>query len=178
MRSEAEIRARLEEVVSAEVTRRVELITERLPHKCTHNHRHPLDARKWAGGEINESYNRISTGRGLPVLQSVGLCMLGSESPEDWNGTICDEPIDAKRCPFFSPSTTKEDVLKELNAQLQDEAWVRENMPEAHGLLWVLGEMSLPKMSWWRRFLLRFVRPKLAPPDSPFDSQKLLSSGE
>jgi hypothetical protein len=176
MKGESEVRARLNEVVFAEVARRIELTNEKLPHKCTHNYRHPLDARKRVNGEANEYYNRITT-LGLPVLQSVGMCMLGADQPENWNGTICDEPIDAKRCPYFTPSKTKEDITKEVQEQLLDGEWVRENLPEAYGLLWVLEDITVPRISWWRKILLRFITPVRPTLEPPFDSKKLLSTG-
>jgi hypothetical protein len=161
VKSEAEVRSRLATLLTEEVTARVESLAERLPHKCTHNYRHPLDSRKQVNGEPNEHYNRVSYERGLPVLQTVGLCMLGSEQPEEWPGLVCDEPIDAKKCPYFTPKASREEVLKEVTTQVQDGAWVEKNLPEAHALMWALEDITLPKLPWWGRFLTWLRRPKL-----------------
>lgn len=172
MRSEKEIQARIEEAFFEEVTRRVDEVGERVPHKCVHNYRHPLDARKVTEEGFNPLYNRVSSEKSLPVLQTVGLCLLGSENPSEWSGTICDEPIDAKRCPLFTPSKSKEDVLAEVKTQVADEVWLKANMPEVYALMWALEEITVPKLSWWDRFLIWLRRPLLEPQD------KLLPPGE
>jgi len=174
MKTEGEVRARLQELVQAEVTRRFAEIVERLPHRCVHNHRQPLDARKRALGDPNPQYNRISRENGAPVPQTIGLCMLGAEDPVQWAGSICDEPIDAKRCPYFTPAKSREEVSKELDSQLQDSEWVRRNLPEVHALLWVLGETRTPKLHWWRRWFVWLMRPRLETALPAFDPSKLL----
>lgn len=140
MRGEPEVRVRLNQLLAEEVNKRIAEASERLPHRCVHNHRHPLDQRKQVDGEPNEGYNRIANGRGLPVIQTIGLCMLGSDDPETWGGTICEDPIDAKRCPDFKPAKLKADLLKEFREQLRDEAWAREHLPEVFALMWLLEE--------------------------------------
>jgi hypothetical protein len=104
--------------------------------------------------------------------------MLGAENPEEWAGTICDEPIDAKRCPYFSPTSTETSIKEELLSQMQDLDWVKQNLPDAYQLLWVLEKVSVPRLPWWKRLLLRLTKPQpelLAP---QFDATKLLTSGE
>jgi hypothetical protein len=142
MKGETEIRGRLNQLLSEELNRRIASATEKLPRRCVHNYRHPLDQRKKVDGESNENYNRITDNRGLPVLQTIGLCMLGSKDPETWGGTICEEPIDAIRCPVFEPSRKKADLLKEFREQLRDESWTRGNLPEVFSLLWLLEEVE------------------------------------
>jgi len=142
MKEESEVRGRLNKLLSEELGRRIAAATEKLPCRCVHNYRHPLDQRKTVDGEPNENYNRIADHRGLPVVQTIGLCMLGSDNPEEWGGTICEEPLDAKRCPDFKPLKTKPELLKEFREQLKDEAWARANMPEAFALMWFLEEIE------------------------------------
>lgn len=161
MKSEQEIRDRLKEAYQEELLKRLALVGERVPHKCTHNYRHPLDARKVTEEGFNPSYNRVTKGNGLPVLQTVGLCLLGSEDASTWGGVICDEPIDAKRCPVFLPKKGKEEVMEELKASMADESWVKENMPEVYALMWALGEVSTPKVSLWAKILVWLSRPKV-----------------
>lgn len=158
MRSASEIQGRVRYLLSKELDRRVQLVFQRLPHQCTHNYRHPMDVRKRVDGEPNEDYNRIS----LPtVQQSLGLCTLGMEDAEQWNGTICEDPIDAQRCPYYTPKVTKEDLRRDFEVQTHDPKWLQENLPEIHGLLWALSQsVSLP---WWKRIWFWFLRIRTDP---------------
>ncbi len=154
MRTEADVQDRIRYLLTKELDRRVAEAHVRLPHKCRFNHRQSLDVRKTVGGEPNENYNRIA-GDHLPVI---GLCMLGAEDVTQWNGTICEDPIDAQRCPYFDPTDTKEAVLESFNQQLRDLAWVEANLPEVHGLLWALGSESQPSLPWWKAIWFKLLR--------------------
>lgn len=149
MRSTAEIQDRIRFLLSEELEHRIDAARARLPHNCVHNARHPLDVRKHIEGEPNAHYNRLEDRHQLPVL---GLCMLGSEDPSTWPGNICEDPIDAKRCPYFTMNRSPEEIKDELTAQIKDLSWVSQNMPEVSGLLWSLGSEDLPKLPWWRAF--------------------------
>jgi hypothetical protein len=73
--------------------------------------------------------------------------MYGSEDPQTWPGTICEDPVDAMRCPpqAFTPRVTPEVVKKEFEEQIKDLDWVKKNLPEVSALLWVLGSEKLPE---------------------------------
>jgi len=174
MRTEAEIKSRVREIVSREFDRRIREASERLPHRCSHNYSHPLDTRRQLEGGPNKGYNRITLEDGSAVPQRIGLCILGSESPESWGGTICEEPIDAKKCPLFHPAKSPETVLFELEEDLRNPAWIEANLPEMHALVWVLVEMEL-RVPWWKRLLFRLRVIKLEPVIPPIDPTKLLS---
>jgi hypothetical protein len=176
MRTQAEIRRQVQELLVRELGRRLARVGERLPEHCRHNHRQPLDSRKLVDGEKNPHYNRVSRGvdgdgRALPVLQTIGLCRL--DDP-DKHLTICEEPIDAKRCPLFDPSKTHEQVYESFLDQLREPVWMQENLPEVHALLWVLGDLGTPPIPWWRRLLLRLRKAPPEPLAPPFDPSKLL----
>lgn len=153
MKTQADIRSRARHLLTVELDRRVSLAEQRLPGHCVHNYRHPVDVRKKVDGEVNENYNRIA----LPVIQqSIGLCTLGMEKPEEWNGTICEDPIDAQRCPYFTSKVSKDDIQKDFDSEVNDLGWLQQNLPEVYGLLWVLSEpVTIPlwKKLWF--FLLR-----------------------
>jgi hypothetical protein len=85
--------------------------------------------------------------------------MLGAEDPTQWNGTICEDPIDAQRCPYYTdPTSTREVVEGSFHLQLQDLRWVEANLPEVYGLLWALGSETMPKLPWWKALWFRFLR--------------------
>jgi hypothetical protein len=140
VRASTEIEERLRVIVVTELRRRLE--REVLPHLCVHNRRQPLDHRRTVYGEPNAAYNRISAGVedgvSLPVLQTIGLCTLGAENPETWTGTICEEPLDAQRCPYFTYREARAEVYKEFVTNLRDPMWVEAHLPAAHALLWVM----------------------------------------
>jgi hypothetical protein len=154
MRTETEVQDRIRYLLTLEVDRRVTEASARLPHLCRHNRRHPLDVRKEVAGDRNEQYNRIA-GKSLPVI---GLCMLGAEDPTSWPGAICEDPIDAKRCPYFNPLVSKDAVEAQFKREIRDLDWVSENLPEVYGLLWALGSVTMPKLPWWKSLLFRFLQ--------------------
>jgi hypothetical protein len=177
LRDESEITDRVQQLLAKEMQRRLSDAAERLPVRCVHNYRHSLDQRKQVEGQPNENYNRITDHRSLPVLQTIGLCMLGSEDVTEWPGTICEEPLDAKRCPYFTPKQNPEVLYRAFLDQLKNGDWIRDNLPAAHALLWVLlKEERVPKVPWYRRlwswFSLRRLR--VEPVLPPFDAEKLL----
>jgi len=139
VRTDEEIRGRVRELVKAELKRRLDAAHEKLPHRCEHNHRHALDSRKETLGEPNERYNRIQDARHLPLSQTMGLCMLGASDPEQWGGNICDDPIDAQRCPYFKPREDDKSIMDEFSASLKEPAWVEAHLPDVAALLWVAG---------------------------------------
>lgn len=154
MKSEVEIQDRIRHLLTVELDKRVAEASVRLPHKCQHNYRHTLDVRKSVLGEPNEQYNQIS-GKHLPVI---GLCMLGAEDPTEWNSTICEDPIDAQRCPYFNPIDSKAKLEEDFKRQIKDLDWVTEHMPEVAGLLWALGSKTMPKLPWWKLVWFWFLR--------------------
>ena len=191
MKVDAEVQDRIRTLLDEEFQLRVGASQERLPQCCVYNQRQPLDSRKKVGGDTNTEYNRITRGDGrgaLPVVQTIGLCMYGSDDPEHWPGTICEDPVDARRCPpqAFTPKVTPEQVKNEFETQIKDPDWVKKNLPEVTALLWVLGNDKLPEppppppppeepppppppivLTWWARLLLRLAglaRHRVLPP--------------
>lgn len=172
MRSPEDVRDRVRYLLCVELEARVSLAHKRLPHLCVHNHRQPLDVRKRVEDEANEAYNRITHGH-LPVLQTIGLCMLGSENPTDWPGTICEDPVDAQRCPYFDARLDKKYIWRLFSNQIRDPEWLKANLPEVYGLLWILGEETVT-LPWWKRMWFRLLRIRVEPLQPPEDLTKLL----
>jgi len=172
VRQPEEILARVRDMLCTELDRRLEEASKRLPHLCQHNHRQPLDERRTVDGERNSNYNRIA----LPVVPTIGLCMLGAESPDDWTGTICEEPLDAQRCPVFSSYRSKQEVLADFRSQVEDASWLADNMPEVSGLLWAAGVTSAPKLPLWKRIFVWFTRIRIEPVYPKVDLTPLLPS--
>lgn len=171
MKDQAEILVRARELVNAEMEHRLAEAQQRLPHHCIHNHRQPVDVRPTVEGEPNPAYNRILS----DGSKTIGLCMLGAENAEEWPGTICEDPVDALRCPYFSTTQSEAATLSTFKQDLTDPTWVSQNMPELATLLWVLEAQSLPQLPWFRRFLLLFRRFKIEPLKPAVDLAKLLS---
>jgi hypothetical protein len=162
MRSRTDIEERVRFLLCAELTRRVEEAENRLPHLCRYNHRQPLDTRKMVEDMPNDTYNRTADQHGLPVVQTIGLCMLGAENPEEWLGNICEDPIDAQRCPYFDPSASKESIYRLFRENVLDVEWVRAHMPELYGLLWTLDTRG-PNLPLWKRIWFKMLRIRVEP---------------
>jgi hypothetical protein len=167
MRDTTEIQNKIHTLLLGELDRRVAEATQRLPRRCQHNHRQVLDSRKDVAGEANEGFNRLDRTR-LPLVRDIGLCLLGSEDPTEWNGDICDEPADAQRCPHFTPLQDKAAILAQFEADLESEGWLDENMPAVASLLWVL-DTTAPNyhLPWWKRLWYRLLRLRVEPVRAP-----------
>lgn len=174
MKNQDEIEDRIRALLVAELDRRVRLAHRRLPTRCVHNHQQELDPRPKVEDEPNQGYNRVDR-RHLPVVPTMGLCMLGADGPETWQGTICEDEIDAQRCPTFTPIESKDEILANLKVDLANFGWIQEHLPELYGLLWVLDtgvlHQSLP---WWKRLWFRFLRVRLEPVAPGFDITRAL----
>ena len=174
MRDAEAIEARIRFLLVQELNERVLIVGRRLPHLCVHNHRQPLDVRKTVEGEHNEDYNRITRGPSRPVTKTIGLCMLGAENPEAWPGNICEDPVDAQRCPYFQARVDKKKLWSDFAEQIRDPEWLQTNMPEVYGLLWSLDVAALPQVPWWKRLWFRILRIRVEPLRPLEDPAKLL----
>jgi hypothetical protein len=173
VKDQSAILVRARELVNSELERRLANAQLRLPHQCIYNHRQPLDVNKTVEGEANPTYNRVSP----EGVKTIGLCMFGQDDLEEWPGTICEDPIDAQRCPLYVTTLTQEKVLESFREDLTNPEWVAANMPELAALLWVLEDSSLPQLPWFRRFLLNFRRFRVEPLRPAVDPANLLPGG-
>ncbi len=164
MKNPEEVQARAKWYVETELERRLSQASRRLPILCQHNHRQALDIRKLVEGEPNPDYNK-QTG------PTIGLCMLGSDDGT-WQGTVCEDDIDAQTCVYFAPIDTKDSILAQFHEDLSNPSWVEANMPVLYELLWVLSDFTPPQPRFWFRIWCFFmhiqiepVRPRLSPVD-------------
>lgn len=163
MKTQIEIQDRIHTLLLDEFDRRLQEASRRLPHLCRHNHRQTLDARKQIAGEPNDGYNRVDR-HGLPVVQSIGLCGLGMEDAGNWNGDVCDEAIDAQRCPHFQPTLDKPALLESFKQQVTSPEWLQAHLPEVYGLMWALESTSSNfHLPWWKRLWFRLWRFRVEP---------------
>ena len=69
------------------------------------------------------------------------VCLLDSDKPREWDGTICDPSV-PNTCPFFKPWRTKESISSEIDGLIQggEIGKIAAAFPDLAALLWVLGE--------------------------------------
>lgn len=167
MRTLDEIHDRIRGLLFKELQRRVDYATKRLPERCIYNRRNPLDERRLHEGDVNDGFNRVTSCPGVAVTKHIGLCMYGASNPEEWPGDICEDAIDAQRCPKFQPARTKEQILEEFTLQLRDFDWVEQNLPEVYTLMWVADSSVTTfhdnPLPWWVRLWWYFLRINLEP---------------
>lgn len=76
------------------------------------------------------------------------VCLLDSNTPKEWEGTICDPSV-PNTCPFFKAFKTKEEIENEFNKGFEDLisqnniGEVASKYPDVAALLWVLSEEQL-----------------------------------
>jgi hypothetical protein len=158
MKAEVEVADRIRWLLSRELQRRVDEARTRLPHLCRHNRQQVLDPREVVDGDPNPLYNRITAAPHLPVVQTIGLCMYGAESPTTWPGDICEDPIDAQRCGIFESLQTKDQIFEVFQQEVDDPEWLERNLPEVHELVWVLDGLTGSVVPWWIRIWWWFLR--------------------
>lgn len=176
MKDSGYILDRIRGLLVEELDRRIEEASKRRPGYCGHNHQQPLDARKEVYGEPND-YNRITDGQGQTVSQTIGLCMLGASNPEEWKGAICEDDLDAQRCPHFIPTKNKKTIWEEFQRDTSDPEWVGANLPAVHELLGVLDGFGRPRLPWWKRLWYRWVLRIAVVPPLAVDDPALLPPG-
>ena len=180
MKTRGEVEGRLRALLVEELNRRVAEARKRRPHLCRFNHRQPLDDRKTVDGEPNSEYNRITTSPWEPVSRTIGLCMYGQQDPEGWEGNICEDDIDAQRCPLFEPLKTKDEILEEFVEQVSTPGWIDDNLPGVAELAWVLEETTYTQqLPWWKLFWYRWIlRIRVEPPRASANILELLPAPE
>ena len=73
------------------------------------------------------------------------VCLLDSNVPKEWEGTICDPSV-PNTCPFFRAEKTKESIETAFNKEFEDLiskndiGEVASKYPDVAALLWVLSE--------------------------------------
>lgn len=142
MKTEAEVSARVRDLLVLVLSERIDAAEKRLPGNCKFNHRHPIDERRNVDGDPNPDYNQIKPAarRG----RTIGLCMYGAENPTEWPGTICEDSADAAGCPWFTPRQTRDEIVAEFQQHIKDPLWLDENLPKVHTLRWVLDDNQEP----------------------------------
>lgn len=77
--------------------------------------------------------------RGHAGEELFSVCLLGADSPREWEGLICDESV-PNTCPFFRPQKTREQIEEEVDAILNsgDMGLIASHFPDVAALLWVL----------------------------------------
>lgn len=173
MRSESDIIARARDLVLQAWKKRLSEAQKRIPHHCTYHHEQLLDFDPEISGESNPGYNRVDR-VSLPVLKSqntLGICLYGVSDPSSWTGTICEEDIDAMRCPLFKSRFDISGLWETFQKDMANPNWVEENLPEMQTILWVLKEgrntPSFLSVPGWVGSLLRFFLPFKPDPSCP-----------
>lgn len=135
MKNEAQIRKKLKDVKFKYLTAHYRDKLQVCPQNCIHNYRH-----------------KVKSDEG--VEQVVGLCTLGMENPEEWNGNLCDDVHTAQSCPYFTNKRDKESIKDEFLDSLKDEVVVASKYKDIAALQWVLDEKIY---SWDLSLLQRIV---------------------
>ena len=125
MRSEKELKRKLKQATFRVFQKRLEKELKIIPVNCVHNYRHRLDAN-----------NRINSNE----TNTIGLCMLCSSNPENWDGRICDKPEDI--CDQFEHKKTKVVIKEEVQYLLNDFEYVARNHKDVAALRWDLAEFE------------------------------------
>lgn len=134
MRREAEVRKKLRQVKHQYLSRQYKEKLSLRPENCKYYYEH----------------HEIDKETGKEVV--VGLCMYGSENPEEWPGTICETIED---CHHFEPKYTKEEVKAEFEESLKDEVVVAHQYKDIAALQWVLDDKVYSwDLAWYQRLHL------------------------
>ena len=129
MRPINEIEDRIRGLFFEELRLRGAEAEKRLPARCIYNKQNPLDSRSLHEGEPNDYHNRITTEPWTASTRTIGLCMYGSKDIETWPGNLCEDAIDAQRCPLFTPLQSKAEILAEFMSDISNVAYKSASVP-------------------------------------------------
>ena len=71
------------------------------------------------------------------------VCLLDSDRPREWEGTVCDPSV-PNTCPFFKPFREKEQIADDFNREFdellsqKDIGTIASQYPDVAALLWVI----------------------------------------
>lgn len=144
MKSEADVRSRLDALRAKYLKRHVRASQQRAHRNCVHNAEHkprPLPYSRGVPLELERAPRRSVS---LVVIQDesqpVRICMFGAESPSTWRGDTCDSDEISDRCPMFKPVVSAAEAALEFDQSLEDDKAVMRDYPDVAALQWVLGE--------------------------------------
>ena len=146
MRNESEVRKRYK---SRKYQLRQSFLKEKLskePCNCVHNYAQPLDRLEPLRGAEGE----------------LRLCMLGAEDMHNWAGNICNTVQNARTCPFYTATHTRQTAMDEFTQLLADAEWLQERDPELYVLEWALGD-DVQGLPWYTRILDWLQGERVAP---------------
>lgn len=144
MRTSKEIKRKIKDLRYRYLQKKYKKLLACKPENCKFNFRQPLK------GENT----------------TIGLCIpdtLKEKNEVEWQGTICDEPEDAKKCSRFVCKFSKKRIAKDIDKDLADEEICREHYKDIYFLKWVLDE----RKTLFQRFLNLFRKRQ------PQETQKL-----
>ena len=133
MRSEEQVRKRLQDLKYRYLQRLLRSRLRRRPHNC----------------QFNKEHTFTKDGKEFTVR----LCMLGVER-QDWNVDICEDAKQAATCPAFLPVETRESVEAEFETSLRDPDTLKGKYRDLLALAWVLGDTESSKYTIFQRFWL------------------------
>lgn len=141
MKSEDQIKSRLNSLYSKHKKLWVKENTSPSPDTCIHNYNHvprplvprPRDLEFKLAPRVQKTLVVIEN-----ADRAVRICMYGSENQDKWNGTICDSVEHAQSCPLFTPSISIEEAQSQYENLIMDDEYVYENYKDIAALQWVL----------------------------------------
>lgn len=134
MRKKSQIKKKLRDAKQKYLTKRYREKLSQCPKNCVYNYRHKTEDEN--GEEVQ-----------------IGLCMYGSDNPEEWPGMICDDVETAEQCPYFTCKNDKESIRVDFEEELQDDVVVAHHYKDIAALQWVLGEKVYSwDLVWYQRF--------------------------
>lgn len=172
MRTEDDIKKRLERLRRRYEHKYVEARIGRVPTNCVHNHLHSENKLPYSVSDLEDELELAPRrNRTLLVLddkpRTVRLCMLGSEDPSTWSMDVCDRAETAEACPHFRLKVPEQDVRDVFAEHMADDGYVATTYPDMAALQWVL--RGGPKKWFWPVSLIvaawRWLRPLPEPPE-------------
>jgi hypothetical protein len=153
MKSEGKIKQKLKDAKFKYLKRELRSKLRKCPENCQYNVRHNVTSYHYVEGSDKPEKRTVE----------VGLCMYGSENPEEWSGKICDEDKTAQDCGLFLGKFDKEEVKAQFNSKLEDDALVAEEYKDLAALQWVVGDSIVKwEMPWhqkiWYALLYQMYR--------------------
>jgi len=121
MKTPKEIKRRIKDIRYRYIQKRFKKFLSRQPENCLYNFRQPLP------GENT----------------TIGLCMPKQQTDlneVEWQGIICEHKKDAENCPRFKYCTSKKELVKKIDEEIQNPEICKVFYREIFELKWILEE--------------------------------------
>jgi hypothetical protein len=143
LKTQEDIESRLIKLSTRHKRLYIQSHTDKRPENCHYN----LECTPKPLPYVRETDTNISPRKSnsIVIIQEdapVRVCTYGIEHPDKWNGNICDDESQSRKCPMFKPRQSVEILEEEFQDIIKDDEKTLVRYPDIAALQWVLSNRT------------------------------------